>query len=430
MKIMKKAIKIAIFSLIFGSSIIFITSNAKAEPDKQYRSGQVFSLNGKDYLFAGNNEFAEILEITPDNKLKQASEAHGMESIEDLFVGRYLNKHYLVVSTGRYLYRYDISDPSAPKIEFKRDLFTFKRGQFRIGSAGSLAGNRNFIFTAGSSGVRSFYPDNLFVSKIYTFDKSYGLAADDLNLYVITETKGLVFDIASGLQLLEIALENKDKLKRTPAFDNAGNAYFPADRGLIKVNLYSGPSRLYANPVPEIETFSYGAAAAGDDIYYVNGHGITVLNKNFNKTRFFNTSKANFGANAWAVGLTRFKLGAREIAAVFNKSSIILLDKNFKVLTQYKYKKLYPNFITTDLKITPSVNIAAAGQKINLRLFGFWPNEKVSLTFGKTANNAKVDNQGYASIDLDVPRQASRQAIIQATGNDSGFNYQTVFTIL
>ncbi|MDO8592777.1 MAG: hypothetical protein Q7R92_03340 [bacterium] len=417
--------------LVFGLGAFWPANMAQAAPDKQYRSGQVITISNKNYLIANNNEFAEILEITADNKLAQASEVHGLSAIEGLFAGRSGNKYFLVVTTGRYLYRYDISNPRAPKIEFRRDLFVFKRGQFRIGSADSLAGNKDFIFGAGSNGVRSFFPDNLFVDQIYTFDKSYGLAAGDFELAVITENQGIVYDIASGAKLIEVNLENKDKMKRAPALDNAGNVYFPTDRGLVKINFFSGRKTTYVNPVPQTETFSYGAAiAASGDVYYANGRGITVLDKNFNKIKFLNTSKANFGANAWSVGLAPANFGAREIAAGLNKSSIILLDKNLKVLAQYKYRKLYPDFITTDLKIAPSVSLGAAGQKINLRLFGFWPNETAAITFGQAVYSLKVDNQGYASLDLIVPRQNSRQAIIQATGADSGFNYQTVFTIL
>ena len=166
------------------------------------------------------------------------------------------------------------------------------------------------------------------------------------------------------------------------------------------------------------------------NIYYVNGHGITALDKNFSKTKFFNTSKGSFGANSWAVGITSAKIGAREIVISFNKSSILLLDKNLKVLSQYKYKKLYSDSITQELKITASVIRASSGQTVNIKLYGFWPNEIVAVIFGKNSYSVKVDNQGYASTDLTVPYQDSHQVLIQATGNDSKFNYQTIFAIL
>ena len=421
---------IAIISLSLGGLVM--VNNASAEPDKEYRAGQIISVNGKNYLIAINKEFAEIIEITADNKLFQASEVHGAKKIESLYAGRWMNKYFLIIATGQFLYRYDISNPAVPRIEFKRDLYAFKRGQFKIGFVGNLAGNSSFLFGAGSNGVRSFVIDNLFVNKIYTFNKAYGLAADEKNLAVITENKGAVYDIASGAKLIEVDLENKDKLERTPAFDNSGNAYFPTDRGLVKINTVSQGKKLYLNPVPKTDNFSYGATDFSDgSIYYINGHGITVLDNNFNKTKFLNTTKPDrFGANSWSVGITAAKIGAREIIADFNKSSIILLDKNLKVLSQYKYKKLYSNFITADLKIAPSVSLASPGQNLNLRLYGFWPNETVTITFGKNNYSIKVDNQGYASDEITVPQQNSKQAIIQATGSDSKFNYQTVFTIL
>ncbi|MFH1583462.1 MAG: hypothetical protein ABIB72_04090, partial [Candidatus Falkowbacteria bacterium] len=86
--------------------------------------------------------------------------------------------------------------------------------------------------------------------------------------------------------------------------------------------------------------------------------------------------------------------------------------------------------ITQDLKITASAYRANSGQKINLKLYGFWPNENVAVTFGQNNYSIKVDNQGYASTDITVPYQDSRTSIIQATGNDSEFTYQTIFIIL
>lgn len=421
----------ALLSLIFVSGLFLAGKNALAEPDKEYRSGQVFSINNQDYLIANNKEFAEIIEITADNKLAQISEVHGLGKIEDLYAGQNMDKYFLIVATGQYLYRYDISNPKTPKIEFKRDLYTFKRGQFRIGSVNALAGNKDYLFGAGSNGVRSFLRDSLFFYKIYTFDKSYGVAADGDRLYVITENKGTVYNIASGEKLVEVDLENKDKMNRSPYFDNFGNAYFPSDRGLVKINSINYEKKSYFNPVPKTETFSYGVTVFPDgNIYYVNGHGITALDKNFNKTKFLNTSKGTFGVNSWAVGITSAKIGAQEIIVNFNKSSILLLDKNLKVLSQYKYKKLYSDTITQDLKITASAYRANSGQKINLKLYGFWPNENVAVTFGQNNYSIKVDNQGYASTDITVPYQDSRTSIIQATGNDSEFTYQTIFIIL
>ncbi|GEM_PF-4247565 len=426
-----KIISAIILSLILGSGIFAMADQAKAEPDKQYRSGQIIVINNKNYLIANNKEFAEIIEITADNKLYQASEVHGMEKIEDLYAGRVGNKYFLIVATGQFLYKYDITNPRAPKIEFKRDLFVARRGQFRNGSVSALAGNQDFIFGAGSNGVRSFFIDNLFVEKIYNFDKSYGLAAGQFELAVITEKKGIVYDILSGVKLMEVDLENKDKLARAPAIDNFGNAYFPTDRGLVKVNIFSGEKEAYNNPVPRTETFSYSAALLPDEsVYYANGHGLTVFDTNFNKTKFINTSKGSFGANAWAVGLAAAKLGAREVIIGLNKSSILLMDKNFKVLARYNYRKLYPNFITTDLKITPSVSLGAAGRKIKLQLFGFWPNETVSISFANKSFSAKVDNQGYAQTDITIPFRSGQKAILQATGNDSKLNYQFAFRVL
>lgn len=410
----------------------FIAGSVLAAESKEYRFGQIIAINNKNYLVAGDKGLAEILEITADNKLIQISEIHGAEKIEALVVGRDYKNYYLIIASGRYLYRYELSDPAAPKIEFRRDLYVFKRGQFKIGSVYALVGNKNMLFGGGANGARSFFSDNLFVNKIYTHEKTYGLVADDKFLYVITADKGIIFDILSGNKLMETDLENKDKTTRSPYFDNSGNAYFPSDRGLVKINIYSRERKIYLNPVAHDDTYSYGAVSSpSGNIYYANGHGITMLDKIFKKIKFINTSwQERYGANSWAVGLAATKIGIRDLTINFNKSSILLFDKDLKVLSQYKYKKLYPENITGNLNITTSANMASPGQKINIKLYGFWPNENVAVTFGSNKYSIKVNNQGYASTDVNVPALNSRPAIIQATGDDSKFNYQTSFVVL
>jgi len=429
---LSKTIGSATLIFVITLGIFALAKNVSAEPGKEYRSGQVVTINSKNYLIVNNKEFAEIIEITAGNKLTQVSEVHGMGKIEDLYSGEYLNKYFLVVATGQYLYRYDISDPKAPKIEFKRDMYTFKRGQFKIGSIDILAGNKDYLFGAGSNGVRSFLKDSLFFYKIYTFDKSYGLVADNERLYVITENKGIVYNIASGEKLVEVELENKEKMNRSPYFDNSGNVYFPSDNGLIKINIVNKEKKSYFNPVSKTENYSYSVTVLSNgDVYYVNGHGVTVLNKSFNKTKFLTTAKGDlYGANSWSVGITSAKIGKQEIIVCFNKSSILLLDNNLKLLSQYKYKKLYSGDFVQDLKVIPSTNSGSAGQTINLKFYGFWPNETVAVTFGKNSYSVKVDNQGYASHNVVVPSQDNRQAVIQAIGDDSKFSYQTSFIIL
>jgi len=424
-----------IFSAVLALALILIVAGGvSAAPDKEYRFGQTITIDNKNYLIASDKAFAEIFAIKADGKLEQVSEVHGAEKIEALYAGKNLNgKYFLILASGRYLYRYDISDPKTPKIEFRRDLYVFKRGQYKIGSVYCLAGSNDTIFGGGDKGARSFPADNLFVNKIYTHEKTYGLAADKNNLYVITADKGLVFDILTGNKLAETDLKNSAKTTRTPSFDDAGNAYFPSDEGLVRLNIFSRERTVYNNPAPAIDNFSYAEAVSpdGNYIYYANGHGLTLLDKNLKKVKFLSTSwQERYGAGAWAVGVVSAKIGARDAVVAFNKSSILLLDKDLGLLSRYVYKKSYPDYITRDLKIIPSVTLGLAGQKVNLQLSGYWPNENLAVNFGQKSFTVKVDNQGYAAFDVAAPNQAAGKTLIQAVGADSLLSYQTVFTIL
>jgi hypothetical protein len=433
--IKNKVVSLILLTLIvFSSGGVFFVPESSAEVMKEYRRGEMFNINNRHYLAASNGAFVEILEISSENKFKKISEIRGLEEVNDLFLNEEEEKIYLIVLTGRFLIEYNISDPLAPKIEVKRDLYEWRgRGKYKIGYMKSLAGNGKYIFTAGSQGVRAFDKNSLAVAdnKIYTLEPSYGIVAKGNILAVIIKDKGfydkgLIFDVESGILKGEYNLANFSDITRQPAIDSVGNVYFPSDNSLIKINNAGQTVSSYFNPVKEGLTFSYGVKEFNGNLFYVNGFGLTELNNNLKKSKFFFSAPSNiYGPNSWATGLAVDQDGR---AAIFNKSSILLLDNKLNLLDKYIYQSMLEQPEETSLKIVLGKYQASAGENLNIKIFGFWPNEKVAVKLGSVEQVVKVNNYGAGETTMLVPGESGAM-FVSADGQNSKLNYQISFIV-
>ncbi len=421
---------VAIFGLFFSHTECGETSTAK-----DYQKGKIAQIDGRDFLFVSNSEFIEILEISKDNKLVQAGEVRGMEAINDLGVMTIANKPYLIVLTGRNLIKYDISNPYLPTIVLKRDLLVKRSGNYDIGYMDSMSVAGNYIFTAGEKGVRRFMSDNLFVDKILYFEKAFGLEAGSKYLAVTTQEKGLIFDVEGGNLIKSVGLENADNTVRKPTIGTDGNIYFPSDNSIVKINTHDSSSEEYTNPVKPGVTYSYAADFASEsEVFYVNGYGVTKLDKFLNKEKFLYAANPNvFGSNSWTTYLDATTTACGLRIALFNQSSVILADENLRVLDQYRYAPLYIDSILkpTELSLSIGRNVGVAGDKISVSVYGFWPNEIVSIGFYDAVDRypVKADNLGSASVVITVPDGSKGNKAISAIGDRSGLSYQTTFEV-
>ena len=418
----KKQLIITFLSLFLLA--VYLPVNAATA--KEYRRGKIVTNQGKTIVAVSNRQFVELLEITKDNKIIKLGEVRGMNVVEDLVVFPENDKNYLVITTGRYLIKYDITKPNSVKVILKRDLYQYRKGQYRTGQIFSLAINDSKIYGAGDNGVRAFGKDNLVVEKIFYFEKAYGLGADNNKLSVLGANKELVYDIKSGKLSAEYNIKNVQAERRNSVFDNKGNPLFISDNSVIKAD---GNLKAYANPVTKNIIFSYGVSyspTAG--IYYVNGYGITHFDNNLNKKEFIKTSAGTFGANSWGVGVETFRQDGEDKVLVFNKSSILLLNKNLKPLAQYKYKVMGGKEISNELKVVISKKFVMTNNNLDMELFGFWPNEKIKISFGGKDFLVTADNFGHAKTAIQAPVKVMK-GVIDINGQESKINFQEIMDV-
>lgn len=427
----KKFIVFSLFIVLLLSSFLFASSGS-SEEDMEYRNGKLATISGRDYLFISNKFFVEVLEINNENELVQVNEIHnGNKSVLDLFVYLDDGKHYLLVTTGHRLIKYDISNPFAPVVVKEKDLYEWRKNRISIGYTRAVTANADYIFVASSKGIKRLGKDNLIDDIIYSYDRdSYSVVADDNKLYGLSKTRGMVFDIETGELLEDFKLVNQHYTKRKIDV-NAQGAYFPGENSLIKdVN---GRHEIYYNPVKSDETFSYGVSVLPNgQIFYVNGFGVTKFNSSFEKQGFFFAAQSHlYGSGSWASGVDAIQTSKGNRVAVFNKKSVLLLDDNMNFLSRYVYTSVFeePTMISTELKIMASSYSGKTNDSVSLEIFGFWPNEKVEVKLGINNYLVNVNNLGYGRVNLIVPDMEAGRTVIETEGQNSGLRYQATFDI-
>jgi len=431
---LKKTLILFLVAVSSLSIISFVGNVGEATIEKQYRQGEITKIGSRDYVVASNKQFIEILEITPDDKLEQVAEVHGMDNVNDFCTDQKDGKTYLYVVTGRYLQKYDISEPKSPKVIRQRDAYAWRQNRHKIGYMRAVACDDQFVYTTGSRGMRSFFKDTLIPNyKFLTTNEAFEMDAAGNKLAIITDQGGEIYNTLTTEQEAVYELKNIYNIQRQPASDNEGNVFFPADNSLVRVDAETMTTTTYVNPVDEDVVHSYAVSVApSGNVYYVNGYGITKLTNDLEKLGFFfSASNYEYGPNSWAISVATTKANGGERAVIFNKSSLILVDEELNFLDHYIYDPLpeYDQGVETELNAKISQYAGAPGSKLAVWAYGFWPNEEIEISLGDNKAVVKADNLGFGMAEITAPNTKPGVKAVKVKGLDSNLQYQITYTI-
>lgn len=404
--------------LVFGFSV-----SAEELPYVEYRNGVTVRMNNQDYLFATNNGVVEILAFNKMNILYKVSEIRLPQKAKDVVITKEGNKLFATVTTGQFLYRIDVTDPQKLDIVLKRDMYQNSRGRFRVGTVYQLATNGKKIFIASQFGVRSMGLDNLQVERIYHYEKSYGVAVKGNTILAQDENKAYAYDLNTGRKLAEVKTANADKQMRRPAIANDGSAMVISDNSLMR--MVGNSSAKYWNPVKSGHA-SYAAAVIGNNVYYVNGYGVTKLLSGNLKKQGFYYSIPDHSPRSWAVGIISANINGKDSLIVFNKSGVFVLNADMREVSQYRPDIEYQYEPKVEVKL--DALYIKANQNLNARFSGFYPNEMIQFKVADKTYAVRSNNLGLASLAFNAPAKTGK-ALIVAKGEDSGLEFETSQTI-
>ena len=425
---MKKVLILSTIAVLAVVGVMLLASPGQSR-NRAYYSGEAASYNGKVYAGTVNSGSFELFEIANSQIYKKTTiQSLDRESgaFADLLFEKSGNKLFVYLINGRYLYKYDISNPVVPKQEAKIkdnswDWFS------RLGRVnGQLA-------TIGSKGVKVWNKDLVVVNAYGMFrDRDLGsavfsptgelainLKGDDLKIYsTASRDKVAEYSIASADKkaIREVVGDSDDKL-----------IYVVDDKSLKAIGL----DGMVKKEFKHISNVGYDVAESAnpDYLYFSDGIGIVKVNKDSFKPVKWAYSYIGTPAGSWSMGLKAVRDGLGEKVVVFNGSNIWVLDENLKTVATYESQEIETRPIE-DLFLSADKNRAAPGTEVSLRGGGFGLEENLKIEFaGIKQVIIRADKNGRFQQVLTVPSVLPTAADIKVIGQTTKKTYSISFKI-
>ncbi|HTX87209.1 MAG TPA: hypothetical protein VMC41_04070 [Candidatus Nanoarchaeia archaeon] len=422
---MKKVLIIAVLFAVLGVSFLMQPTEGKTKP---YYSGKTVSYNGTFYVGTVNTGDFELFALQGKQLVKvtdiQSLDPESKEFDDLLFVKADGNLYAYLVN-GRYLYKYDISNPEIPTVLTKVkdnswDWFT------RVEMV-----NGNLV-TIGSKGMK-VWNSNLQVIQAYSMINNstlgYSQFVDQGKLIVNLKDKLDVYNTASMQKVSEysIAVNNVGASRTITSDDNL--IYLVDDQSLKAVDFDGNVVRQFDHA--GVDGYNVIDSTDPNYLYFSDGLGIVKVDKETFQPVSWDWTSNNGPSGSWAMGLSSANDANGEKIAIFNGSNIMVLDQNMKTLATYMSVEK-DNRPAQPLSLSIDKNFAAANSQVAISGTGFGLNETLKIEFNKV-KVAEVNTDDFGSFQtiITVPTVGSTplSTDIKVTGETSKLTYSTSFRI-
>jgi hypothetical protein len=422
---MKKVLIIGILFALLGCSLLIQPTQGKTKP---YYSGKTVSYNGTFYvgtvnagdfeLFAlQNGELNKVTDIqSPDSQYPEFGDLLFTQSDGNLYV-------YLV--NGRYLYKYDISNPEIPTVLAKvkdNSWDWFARVEMVNGN----------LVTIGSKGTK-IWNSNFQVIDSYPMITNMSLGssqfADDGKLVINLKDTLNIYSTASRQKISEYTIASND-LNTTRAITSDDNLVYLVDDQSLKAVDFDG------NVVKQFDhagVTGYDVIDSTDPnyLYFSDGVGIVKVDKETFKPVEWAWTTNTAPAGSWAMGISSANDASGEKIAIFNGSNIMVLDQNMKTIATYMAVEEDTN-PANPLSLSIDKNFGAAGSQVAVSGTGFGLGETLQIQIDKIkVAEVQADDTGSFSAVVTVPTvdHSPLNTDIKVTGETSKLTYSTTFRV-
>jgi hypothetical protein len=424
---MKKIVIITVLLSLVGAAIM--VGNPAKSRVKPYYSGEAASYNGNVYVGTVNSGSFELFALENGNLYRKTSiQSQDRESKEfaDLLFWKESGKLFVFLTNGRYLYKYDISNPIVPKevAKLKDNSWDwFLRLDVKDGK----------LVTIGSKGVKVWNKD-LIVVDAYNMIDNHDLGSasfsDKGDLAINMQNDKLkIYNTVSRKEVAEYSIASNDSkaVRQAVGVSDEGLIYLVDDKALKAVGLDGQVKK----ELKHISNAGYDVADSvnPDYIYFSDGMGVVKVDRDSFKASKWAYSYADTPTGSWAMGLDVVADGASEKVVVFNGSNIWVLDSNLKTVAYYESQEEDYRPIE-DLSLSIDKNRAAANTQVSLIGQGFGVEEDLKIEFAGFKQAAiKADKNGRFKTILTVPSVLPGGADIKVTGQSSKRTYSIAFKI-
>jgi hypothetical protein len=423
---MKKVLIIAVLFAVLGVSFFMNPTESKTKP---YYSGDSVSYKGKLYVGTTNTGKFELFALN-GNQLDevatiQATDIGNTEFVDSLFEKANGNLYVYLVN-GRYLYKYDITNPEVPTVVLK-----IKDNSWDwLARVEKVNGN---LVTVGSKGVKVWNGDYQVVnsySMVNNKDLGYIQFSADGKFILSMKDKLDVYGAASRKKDSEYSIATNDaNTSRAFSSDaNSGLVYLVDDKSLKAVDFDGNLKKEFLH----VGVTGYDVIDSTDPnyLYFSDGVGIVKVDKETFKAVDWSYTTSNSPAGSWAMGLSSAYDATGEKVVIFNGSNILVLDQNMNKVAIHMAVEKETRALEA-LTLVTDKSFAAANSQVAIHGTGYAVNENLQITFNKVlvANVAADENGRYEAV-ITVPNvKGPLMTDIKVTGESSKKTYSTSFRI-
>lgn len=424
---MKKVIIAVIALAVLGASFYTLMPRQTYGKTKAYYSGETVEFNGKIYIGTTNTGKFELFSLENGNIYKKTTVAsNDQESKEfyDLLFEKSNGQLFAYLVNGRYLYKYDVTNPIVPTVVSKikdNSWDWFSRIEKVDGK----------LVTIGSKGAKIWNSDMQVIDSYSMINNSVlgSAAINDKKAFILND-KLNIYSTVSREKTGEYSIAVNDKqATRGLIIDSFDKLVYFVDDSSLKAVDNNGNLR---KEFKHISTAGYDVAYSAVNrnyIYFSDGVGIVKMDKNTFSPVDWEYTTRNTPAGSWAMGLSVVNNNGSDNVVVFNGSNILVLDKDLNMVA-------YHESIEEDLRPIENLFLnadkyrGAAGTQVSVVGGGFGIGEDLIVEFsGIRQTVLKADSLGRFQAVLTAPSVLPKTTDIKVAGKDSKKTYSISFII-
>lgn len=425
---MKKKILSLFLALVVIAASLAAIPGAKSKT-KSYYSGDAMTFDNRIIIASANMSGIELFEVENKKLVQKAkiesfrAKYSGLDSYNSLVMNEEGGKLYVYAVDGEYLYKYNITDTSAPDLvgQEKDSAWDWFGGVEKSG---------NRIITIGTKGMKIWSYD-LEIIDSYNLPKDknqYNVLFSQNGSYIfdLNDDEMSIFDTNTRQVISTFTITASENHNRKVYNDPSDSSiYIADDESLKKFDFSGGVKKQFYHT----STLGYDVAGSGDYIYFSDGIGVVKSRKSDLKpVDWIHTSAID--GSGWAMGLRVATQDSKDYVIVFNNASIVLLDNNLDKLDSFKATEDADITSTSEpLSLSIDKNRAAVNSYVSLRGAGYGANEDLKIDFGGVASMSKAGEDGRFTQILQVPDLDSGRTDIKVTGEATGFSYSLGFLV-
>jgi hypothetical protein len=423
---MKKIFTVAILLAVLGIGLMINPTESK---NKAYYSGETVSYKGKIYIGTVNTGKFELLALENNKIVKKTaitSPAAENKNFIDLLFSKENGNLYVYLVNGRFIYKYNISEPTIPTLAMK----------IKDNSADWTAGinkENGQLVTVTNRGLRVWNDKYQIINSYKEInDKNIGTASffSD-NIAIASKNKISVYNTASRKEVSQYTIAvNDERTNRDMTIDSDSNLiYVVDDKSLKAINSDGQVIREFKH----ISDSGYDVATSvvnPNYLYFTDGIGIVKVDKETMKPVDWTWTIRTAPQGSWAMGLRTVGDSSGEKIVIFNGSNIMVLDQNFKTVAFYVATEKETNPVE-GMTIGLDKDRAAIGSQVSIHGTGFGPGEDLKIEMNKIlVATVTADDNGRFEAVFTIPSMASPLFTdIKVTGKSSGRTYSTSFQV-